>query len=140
MVLHFLEILGNLGNPRIPQKFYGNLWKSQKIDENPIKNRKSFENQENWILIKHFIKELIRKIGPAFLEIQENLGNLRIPMKFYGNLWKSQEINENPMKNRKSFENPENCTLIKHFIKELIRRIGPAFSGNPRKSRTSEDS
>ena len=44
------------------------------------------------------------------------------------------------MKNRKSLENQENCTLIKHFIKELIRKIGPAFSGNPRKSRKSYDS
>ena len=47
---------------------------------------------------------------------------------------KSQKTNENQMKNKKSFENPENCTLIKHFIKALIRKIGPAFSGNPRKS------
>ena len=38
------------------------------------------------------------------------------------------------MKNRKSLENPENCTPIKHFIKESIRKISPGFSGNPRKS------
>ena len=44
------------------------------------------------------------------------------------------------MKNKKSFENPENWTLIKHFIKELIRKIDPAFSGNPWKSRKSWDS
>ena len=44
------------------------------------------------------------------------------------------------MKNKKSFENQENCTLIKHFIKELIRKIGAAFSGNPRKSKKSWDS
>ena len=35
------------------------------------------------------------------------------------------------MKNRKGFENPEKCTLIKHFIKELIRTHGSAFCGNP---------
>ena len=49
-------------------------------------------------------------------------------IKFFEN---QKTINDNPMKNRKSFENPENCILIKHFIKELIRKIGPAFSGNP---------
>ena len=43
---------------------------------------------------------------------------------------------ENLMKNRKSFEKQKNCTLTKHFIKEL-RKIGFAFSGNPRKSRKS---
>ena len=40
------------------------------------------------------------------------------------------KINKNLMKNKKSLENQENCTLIKHFIKELIRTISPAFSGN----------
>ena len=60
--------------------------------------------------------------------------------KIYGRLCKSIKINENPMKNMKSIENQENCTLIKHFIKELIRKIGPAFFGNPRKSRKSQDS
>ena len=39
------------------------------------------------------------------------------------------------MKNMKSFENRKKCTLIKHFIKELILKIGPAFFGNPWKSR-----
>ena len=39
------------------------------------------------------------------------------------------------MKNRKSFENQENGTLIKRFIKELMRKNGPAFSGNLRKSK-----
>ena len=38
------------------------------------------------------------------------------------------------MKNRKSFENQENGTLIKRFIKELMRKNGPAFSGNLGKS------
>ena len=38
------------------------------------------------------------------------------------------------MKNMKSFENPENGILIKCFIKELMRKNGPAFSGNLRKS------
>ena len=37
------------------------------------------------------------------------------------------------MKNRKSFGK-------KHFIKELIWKIGAAFSGNPRKSEKSQDS
>ena len=50
--------------------------------------------------------------------------------KIYGHLCKSIKINENLMKNRKSFENQENCTLIKHFIKELIGKIASRFSGN----------
>ena len=50
---------------------------------------------------------------------------------------KSQKINKNLMKHRTSFENHKNCTLIKHFIQELIRKIGPAFFGNPRKSKKS---
>ena len=66
-----------------------------------------------------------------------NLGNPEIPKTFYGNLRKLQKINENQMKNKKSFEDHENCILIKDFIKELIRKIGSAFSGNPRKSRKS---
>ena len=41
------------------------------------------------------------------------------------------------MKNRKSFDNPENCILIKDFIKELIKKIGPGFFGNHWKSRKS---
>ena len=37
-----------------------------KIHENLMKNEKFFENQENCIPIKRFIKELIWKIGPVF--------------------------------------------------------------------------
>ena len=66
MVLDFLEILGNLGNPKIPNEFYGNLRNLKHINENHIKNKKSLENQENWILMKDIIKELIKKIGPGF--------------------------------------------------------------------------
>ena len=44
------------------------------------------------------------------------------------------------MNNKKLFENRENCILIKYFIKELIMKIGPAFSGNHRKSIKSQDS
>ena len=62
------------------------LRKSMEITENPMENRKSQENQKNQPLIKHFIKELMRKIGRPFLEICENLGNPRIPKEFYGNL------------------------------------------------------
>ena len=43
---------------------------------------------------------------------------------------------ENHMKNRKSFENKENGILIKRFIKELMLKTGPAFSGNLRKSKS----
>ena len=50
-----------------------------------MKNTKSFENKENYTLISYFIKELIRKIGPAFSGNFENLGNPRIRKKFYGN-------------------------------------------------------
>ena len=35
----------------------------------------------------------MRKIGWPFLEICETLRNPRIPNEFYGNLWKSKEIN-----------------------------------------------
>ena len=55
-------------------------------------------------------------------------------MKIKENRWKSDE------KYEKTFENQENCTLIKHFIKELIRKMGLGFSGNLWKSRKSEDS
>ena len=36
---------------------------------------------------------------------------------------------------RKSFENQKTCTLILHLIKELIGKIGIAFSGKPCKSK-----
>ena len=48
-----------------------------------------------------------------------------------------KRIHENQMKNKKAFENQEKCALIKYLIKESIRKIGPAFSGNLRKSRKS---
>ena len=38
------------------------------------------------------------------------------------------------MENGKSYENQENEPLIKHFIKELMRKIGRPFSENLRKS------
>ena len=74
------------------------------------------------------------------MEILGNLGNPRIPKKSYGNVGKLKKINENHMKNRKSFENQEHCILMKDFIKELIRKIGPGSSGNLWKSRKSKDS
>ena len=38
-----------------------------------------------------------------------------IPMEIYGNIQKPKTINENPMENRKSYENQENKSLIKHL-------------------------
>ena len=58
-----------------------------------MENRKSQENQKNQPLIKHFIQELMRKIGRPFLEICENLGNLRIAREFSGDHQKSNEAN-----------------------------------------------
>ena len=43
-------------------------------------------------LIKHFIKELMRKIGRPFLEICENIRNPKILKEFYGNLKKLMKI------------------------------------------------
>ena len=55
-------------------------------------------------------------------------------MEMYENLKKVMKIHwkiGNPRKIKK------NQPLINHFIKELILKIDPAFSGNPRKSRKS---
>ena len=64
-------------------EIYKNLKKVMKIKWKIGNPRKLKKNQP---LIKHFIKELMRKIGRPFLEICENLGNRRIPKNLYGNL------------------------------------------------------
>ena len=101
------------------------------------------------LILERFLERFWRGFWIDFGEVLERflhcfwigfgkiLGNLRIPKKFYRNIWKSKKINANPMENRKSFENQKTCALIKHFIKELIGKIGPVFSGNLRKCRKS---
>ena len=73
-------------------EIYEHLWKLLKIYRK-IGNPK--ENNENCVLIKHFIKELMRKIGRPFLEICENqeiLEFLRKAIEIYENLRKSMKL------------------------------------------------
>ena len=79
-----------------------------------MQNRTSFENQRNCTLIKHFIKELIRKIGPGFSGNPSKSRNPKIPKKLYGNLLKSQEINENQRKCKNHIRNPYRETPSKY--------------------------